>query len=101
MDPLGVWNEGVERNNPPKWKDPQDKGAFMWRRETSHIHSSGLGYDAGLRAGLVCWRGLGSNSATAKGNEKRKPVQGISYVETWASDFPKNTQQVGETVGME
>lgn len=44
MDPLGVWNEGVERNNPPKWKDPQDKGAFMWRRETSHIHSSGLGY---------------------------------------------------------
>ena len=66
MGPLGVWNEGVGRNSPPKWKDPQDKGAFMWRRETSHIHSSGLS------AGLVCWRGLGSNSATAERNEMRK-----------------------------
>lgn len=53
MDPLGVWNEGVEWNNHPKWKDQQDKGVFMWRRETSHIDSSGLEYDALLSACLA------------------------------------------------
>lgn len=48
MDPLVCGMKG--------WKDQQDKGAFMWRRETSHIDSSGLGYDAALSACLVCWR---------------------------------------------